>query len=63
VPDAISIITDRARGVLALAESLDAVERDIKLERERHHQSMQALCVRQKALQEAIFKLGGPQQC
>lgn len=61
--DAIVQITDNARAILALSETLDAVERDIKLERERHRQAMQALSAKQEALRDAIFKLGGPKQC
>jgi hypothetical protein len=61
--DAVIRITDNARAVLALAETLDSVERDIKLERDRHRQAMQALSVKQQALQDAIFKLGGSTLC
>ena len=57
--DAIVTITDNARAVLALVETLEAVERDVKLERERHRQAMHALSAKQQAPQEAIFKLGG----
>lgn len=61
--DAIVRITDNARAILALSETLDAVERDIRMERERHLQSMHALSAKQQALQDAIFKLGGPAKC
>lgn len=61
--DAIVQITDNARAILAMSEELDAVERDIKLERDRHRQAMQALSAKQEALRDAIFKLGGPKQC
>lgn len=56
--DPIVNITKRARAVLALSEELEAIEREIGAENERHGDRIKSLIVRWRSVEQAIYKLG-----
>ena len=54
-------ITERARGVLALEEALNDIERERTAENDRYRAKMNALAAKQEAIEAAILKLGAHQ--